>query len=428
MSRTRVIAIFDIGKTNKKFFLFDDQYRILYETSTHLPETVDDDGDPCEDLNLLTRWILDTFHTAFQLPEFDVYAVNFSTYGASFVHLGSDGLPVGYLYNYLKRFPADLRAQFYQQYGGEEKVSQETASPILGHLNSGMQLYFLKHRKPELFRQIRVSLHLPQYVSSLFTQAYCSEVTSIGCHTHLWDFERGNYHEWVFKEGIDAKLAPIRHSDSTFEISIGSKILYSGIGLHDSSAALVPYLARHRKPFVLLSTGTWCVCLNPFSTIPLTAKELRHDCLCYLTYEGKPVKASRLFAGHIHDQTCSDLATHFNLSEDAFETTLDKGIWDPFLRVRNREELRVIFEEEDYGQFTSFDEGYVQLVEHIVYDQLDAVHRVLEPHIQTLFVDGGFSRNPLFMELLSRSFPAIEVIAAEVNQASAIGTALVIKN
>ena len=36
-----------------------------------------------------------------------------------------------------------------------------------------------------------------------------------------------------------------------------------GAGLHDSSAALIPYLSAFREPFILLSPGTWCISLNP---------------------------------------------------------------------------------------------------------------------------------------------------------------------
>ena len=58
---TPAIAIFDIGKTNKKLFLFDEQYHKVYEESIQLKETVDEDGDACEDLLLLTKWVKDSF-------------------------------------------------------------------------------------------------------------------------------------------------------------------------------------------------------------------------------------------------------------------------------------------------------------------------------------------------------------------------------
>ena len=50
-------------------------------------------------------------------------------------------------------------------YGGESQFSKQTASPVLGNLNSGMQLYRMKYEKPEKFKQINYALHLPQYLS-----------------------------------------------------------------------------------------------------------------------------------------------------------------------------------------------------------------------------------------------------------------------
>jgi L-fuculokinase len=55
-----VVAIFDIGKTNKKVFLFNEHYQIVWEKSINLEETVDEDGFACEDINTLKSWILDS--------------------------------------------------------------------------------------------------------------------------------------------------------------------------------------------------------------------------------------------------------------------------------------------------------------------------------------------------------------------------------
>ena len=53
MSALPVIAIFDIGKTNKKLFLFDENYKIVFEKSARFTETTDEDGFPCENLEKL---------------------------------------------------------------------------------------------------------------------------------------------------------------------------------------------------------------------------------------------------------------------------------------------------------------------------------------------------------------------------------------
>jgi sugar (pentulose or hexulose) kinase len=428
MSSKPVVAIFDIGKTNKKLFLYDEDYRIVHETSVHLDEITDEDGDPCEDLDALTKWILNTFSELESNTEFDIRAINFSTYGASFVHLGDDGKPVAPLHNYLKPFPGDLLKQFYAAYGGEAEVSTATASPVLGNLNSGMQLYLLKYRKPSVFRSIRISLHLPQYVSSLFTGAYCSEVTSIGCHTNLWDFKANAYHRWVNEEGIDHKLAPIRHSDAGFEIKRGSKFMYSGIGLHDSSSALIPYLSLSSEPFILLSTGTWCISLNPFNDTPLTASELRQDCLSYLTYQGKPVKASRLFSGHEHEEKCNALAMHFGVSESVYRELSKSNDWTKYKTTKTTPELESIFASNDFSKFNSFEEGYVALISHLVAKQITSTNLIMQTSITTIYVDGGFSQNLIFMDMLAAAFPDKKVYAASVTQASALGAAVIIND
>jgi len=52
-----VILIFDVGKTNKKLLLFDEDYKIVYEQTVQLKEIEDEDGFPCEDVFALTNWI-----------------------------------------------------------------------------------------------------------------------------------------------------------------------------------------------------------------------------------------------------------------------------------------------------------------------------------------------------------------------------------
>jgi sugar (pentulose or hexulose) kinase len=258
MPAQSVIVLFDVGKTNKKVFLLDEQYKIVWEQSQSLPETIDEDGETCEDVEKLTNWIQRTFAHVLTLRDFTIKAVNFSAYGASFVHIGVNGRPVAPLYNYLKPYPGTLKKQFYESYGGEITFSMLTASPVLGSLNSGMQLYRIKQEKPEVYEQIQCSLHLPQYLSYLLTKQKYSDITSIGCHTNLWNFSQEHYHEWVYREGIIDKLAPIRGAEDV--LPVGRTV--SGIGLHDSSAAMIPYLQSFQEPFVLISTGTWCISMT----------------------------------------------------------------------------------------------------------------------------------------------------------------------
>lgn len=424
MKAIPVIAIFDVGKTNKKLFLFDENYRIVFERSARFTETEDEDGDPCENLESLRLSVFDSLREVFKNPQFEIKAINFATYGASFVYIDKEGKPLTPLYNYLKAYPDALKEQFYKQYGGEYTLSKETASPVLGSLNSGMQIYRLKYEKPGLFADIQYALHLPQYLSYLISGEAYSDITSIGCHTHLWDFNRHDYHHWVRAEGIDKKLAPVIGSDQVVPAAFPGNNYAVGAGLHDSSAALIPYLVSFHEPFVLLSTGTWSISLNPFNAEALTEEELKQDCLCYLEYQGRPVKASRLFSGYEHEQEVKRIATHFNT--DAFNYR--NIAYDPsVIAALSKKEKADSFSERDLNEYADDVAAYHQLIQDLVAQQLVATNLVLKgTAVKRIFVDGGFSKNIIFMNLLAAAFPGLEVFAAHMAQATAVGAALAI--
>ncbi|MFC3813245.1 hypothetical protein [Lacihabitans lacunae] len=46
--------------------------------------------------------------------------------------------------------------------------------------------------------------------------------------------------------------------------------------------------------------------------------------------------------------------------------------------------------------------------------------------MKTIYVDGGFSKNPIFMHLLAKAFPENAVYASDISQASSLGAAVVI--
>lgn len=430
-----VIAIFDVGKTNKKLFLFDEEYKIVFERSARFTETKDEDGDSCENLESLRLSVFDSLREVLREKEFNIKAINFSTYGASLVYVDQNGQALAPLYNYLKEYPEALKKQFYDAYGGEEDFSVKTSSPVLRSLNSGMQLYRMKYEKPELFKKMKYALHLPQYMSSIITGKMYSDMTSIGCHTNLWDFQNNAYHEWVTQEGVDAKLAPLFPGDEVITSSFPSDNYLTGVGLHDSSAALIPYLESFREPFVLISTGTWCISLNPFNHNPLTKFELTQDCLSYMTFTGKPIKASRLFAGFEHEQQVKRIAAHYNQAVGKYKTVkFDMAIIKKFLPDKP---LHLYFNSlgfdyfdfarEDLNRFKNDIEAYHYFIYTLIFKQFLSTSLALDKtNVKRIFVDGGFSKNSIYMNLLAMAFPNIEVYAASMAQATAMGAAVAI--
>ena len=435
MGKKDVIAIFDIGKTNKKLLLFDEDFQVVHSESVQLDEVKDEDGFPCEDIYALTDWVQNSFKTIAKSPTvFNIKAINFSGYGASLVHLGKDGKPLLPLYNYLKPYPEALLRKFYDEYGGEKKFARQTASPVLGSLNSGMQLYRVKYEKQEIFSQIKYVLHLPQYISSLISGHFDTDITSVGCHTNLWDFTKAAYHDWVITEGLFEKFPPIVPSEKKYRKE-GSGIEV-GVGLHDSSAALVPYFFYSKEPFLLLSTGTWCISLNPFNQEPLTDDELGYDCLCYLSYQGKAVKASRLFAGREHEEQVKRLASHFHKPIEYYNELVFDSRWigenlhaDKVGSSKSGNALigKSLFAERDLSLFENYEQAYHQLINDIMAQQVFSTDLVLKnSDVKKIFVDGGFSKNSIYMNLLAKAYPDMKVLAASMAQASALGAALMV--
>jgi hypothetical protein len=160
--------------------------------------------------------------------------------------------------------------------------------------------------------------------------------------------------------------------------------------------------------------------MNPFNNVPLTEDELQKDCLCYLTYKGKPVKSARLFAGYQHEQQVKRIAAHFEKVEQYYKNV-------PFNKALLNPEAEVLpFAERDINYFSSYEEAYHQLLGDIMREQVQSTQLVMQPAVKSIFVDGGFSRNELYMQLLAAAFPHQNVSAATVAQATGLGAALAI--
>lgn len=429
-----VLLIFDIGKTNKKVLLFDRNLNIVSEEESIFDEIPDDDGFMGDDIARLENWVLEKTRKYLDDPAYSVKGINFTTYGATLMYTDKDGKGLTPVYNYLKPMPEGIVEPLYETYGGVDEFSRKTASPALGMLNSGLQALWLKKAKPEVFGKVKDILHFPQYLSHFLTGKISSEHTSIGCHSALWDFDNMKYHDWVGDEGLN--LPDPVSVEQTFPASkLGSDVPV-GIGIHDSSASLVPYFKHTGREFILISTGTWCINMNPFNAEPLTAEQLKQDCLAYMSIQQKPVKSSRFFLGHIHDVNLERLNDHFNVDKDAYKKVeLDR---DLLLEMEKKTCGKRIFFEEgmtgdyldntaDLGEFESFSEAYHRMMMDLTRLTIDSINLIIADNDTTedMYITGGFSKNPIFTDLIAGCFPDKNVYTSEIANATSLGAALV---
>jgi hypothetical protein len=438
MIKTPVTAIFDIGKTNKKFFLFDQDLEVVYQTYHRLEAGKDEDGFQSEPLDELRSWMIDTFNKARQSEEFEIERINFTSYGATLVHTDEKGNPVTPLYDYLKPFPEELLNRFYEEQGGKMNFCTTTASPPLAMLNSGLQLFFIKNEKPEQFKKIKHTFHLPQYLSSIFTGKFVSDFTSIGCHTGLWDFQKQEYHKWLKENDVLDLLLPAMASSSIFRTLPQFGGIPSGIGVHDSSSALLPYLKKEKEPFMLLSTGTWAISINPFNKSGLTESELLKDCLQFIGITGDPIKISRLFIGEEHKYQVEKMYEFFQKPQGTYkklafeEARFEKVLAKPqrirfhYLKPENYGLSQA--QEMNFEVFEDFEDAYYSFLHELTNLQIAALRLVwADSSVSRMFIDGGFNANEIFVGMLRKKLPELEILTSDFALGTALGAALLVQ-
>jgi len=433
--KQKVTAVFDIGKTNKKFFLFDKNFKEVHKEYISFEEIEDEDGHPTENLPALKKWLKKVFNRILEKKEFNVKAINFSTYGASLVHIDKEGKPITPLYNYTKPLPENVITSFFEKYGPKEDFLKTTGCADLSMLNSGMQLYWLKKSKTEVFNKIKYSLHLPQYLSYIFTGIPLSEYTSIGCHTALWDYDKKDYHSWVYNEGIDKILPPIVSTETSINMNYNGNRIKIGVGIHDSSAALLPYVRSLKKKFVLVSTGTWSIVFNPFTEKPISDDIHDKDAINYMRINGKPVKATRMFLGNEYKVQVAKLDKKFGVSDDHHRNV--KFNYDTYFEITQDFKHCYKWEsiiDEDMPEKTQisyhkYEHAYHQLMIELVLIQIKWIKEAIgNDHIARIYVDGGFSNNDIYIKLLSHYFRDKKLSTTDASLGSALGAAISISD
>ena len=176
--------------------------------------------------------------------------------------------------------------------------------------------------------------------------------------------------------------------------------------------------------------------MNPFNTEPLTMEQLRKDCLCYMSVNQQQVKSSRLFLGHIHDVNVERLNAHFGVDANLYKkvkpdsSIVSRLLAKPADRVffKNAIPADYIDATVDLGKFSTFEEAYHQLVHDVVSLAMESLDLIIPANDKTkvVYVSGGFARSELFVRFLATRLPGKKVYTSEVDNATALGAAMVV--
>lgn len=293
------VAVIDIGKTNAKLLLIDlatGREARVFKMPNRVLTT-----PPYPHFDTDALW--DFLQSGLQklAAEGPVDAISITTHGASAALVDAAGDLVLPILDYEFAGPDSL-----PEYDTLRPDFAETGSPRLpGGLNVGAQLYWQAQSFPQDFARVRHILTYPQYWAMRLTGVAASEVTSLGCHTDLWNPWAGRFSSLVSRMGWQALFPKVAPAAARFALrpDLAQKLgLAEGTpvlsGIHDSNASLLPYLAEDAA-FSVISTGTWMISLAVGG--PQVALDPQRDVLVNVNAKGGPTPTARYMGGREFD-------------------------------------------------------------------------------------------------------------------------------
>jgi sugar (pentulose or hexulose) kinase len=304
------VAVFDVGKTNAKLVVVETSSGRELVSHRMTNRVVSGDPYPHYDTDALWSFLIASLTAVAHTPGFD--AISVTTHGAAAALLDGSGelaLPV---LDYEHDYPQSVKAD----YDSLRPAFSSTFSPRLAlGLNLGAQLHFQKTRFPRAFAKVCTIVTYAQYWSGRLTGVFANEVTSLGCHTDLWDPASNDFSALVDTLGLARSMAPVRSAfdvlgnlSAPLAIDIGlaaDAAIPVHCGLHDSNASLLPHLMAREAPFCVVSTGTWVVSFGVGGD--LAKLDPARDTLANVDAFGRPVPSARFMGGREYEMLTHDL-------------------------------------------------------------------------------------------------------------------------
>ena len=323
-SRPAAVAVFDVGKSNVRLSAVNDAGVAM--TTLERQNGVDNSPPyPHFDADQLYAWLTDGL--AALARAFDVHSIVPVTHGACAALVDDDGLVLPIM-DYEFRGVNDVDSD----YDSVARAFARTASPKLpAGLNLGRQLFWQQRQFQREFSRATI-LPYPQYWAARLCGVRAWEPTSLGCHTDLWEPQRGDFSSFAKTTRWDSRFgrrvsawtplgALLPEVAERTGLSNDCKIL---AGIHDSNASYLAHRATREDPFCVVSTGTWIVIMAHGSPLEVLREEL--DTLANVDAFGNPVPTARFMGGREYAAICGGDAGMMQPSVGDLETILASGV------------------------------------------------------------------------------------------------------
>lgn len=323
MAGPGLIAVLDVGKTNAKLAVVDPVNMTEVEVLTR-PNRVSA-GPPYPHFDLDALWSFFVAGLADLHARHGIAALSVTAHGASGVLLAEDGTLAAPMLDYEHDGPDRLAAA----YNALRPGFDETGSPRLpGGLNLGAQLHWLLETQPGLRDKLAWVVTYPQYWGYRLTGALACDLSSLGCHTDLWNPWEGRFSPLVRQLGLDGRIAPPRRPGEVLghlqpEVAAATGLPQSTpvmVGIHDSNASLYPHLRGRSGPFAVVSTGTWVIAMAVGGA--RVALDPARDLLVNVAATGAAVPSARFMGGREYERMTDGTAP----TAAARSTVLSAGV------------------------------------------------------------------------------------------------------
>ncbi|MEL1251084.1 FGGY-family carbohydrate kinase [Aurantiacibacter gilvus] len=288
--------VLDVGKTLSKLSLWSRDGRMLDRATRPNQST-----NGVLDTAGTTDWAIETLKQWASHPVEYIVPVS---HGAAVAGIRGKA-PAFATPNYEMELPPHELAGYREQ----RDPFAETGSPALpAGLNLGAQLHMLEAQASIPFGS-ETLMPYAQYWAWLLTGVATSEVTSLGCHSDLWNPSSGQFSTMAKRRGWADRFAPLAKASDVVGTLKADLADYIGLpatakvlaGLHDSNAALMAargFAEIADNEATVLSTGTWFIAMRlaKQSLNLLNLPEAR-DCLVNVDAYGQPVPSARFMGG-----------------------------------------------------------------------------------------------------------------------------------
>lgn len=448
----RHVAVIDIGKTNKKVAIYDGDLRQVAFREQEFAAAAGDDGILHEPVAAMWDWFKRQLADLYrQLP---YRAIAVSTHGATVAAVDAAGqlaLPVvAYDTPLDDQAQQDLDRRFYEICGDPAALQDETATcdlPLL--INPAKALLFYRQHYPDGLARCRHLLNYPQYWGFLLTGQRGAEPTYTANHSFLFAIRERRPSSAAERLGAAGLLdLPLQRPwdrlgvlTPALQAELDLPALPVAVGIHDSNAALLPYLVSQADDdFVLNSTGTWCVAMHRVAAVRYRPEELGQKVIFNIDALGGYQKVSFLMGGQEYgcyhgliggDHITFDAAAVDQILADTGSMVLPGAFPSQFPRVQggiledgvehSLAELRAGYRP---AWFADQRRAHMRLNVSLALQTKIALERTgIGPHTP-VFIEGGFRQNETYRHVLAALMPERTVACTELAQAAASGAAL----